>query len=388
MSDAAPRPVSMDALAVAGLRGPVALVTSPHAGSAGGQHPREYLERAGVTVALSQPVIALDDGPALRQMWQAAGCVAVIAAGGDGTVGAVATHATAAGLPVGILPMGTANDVARALTIPLDLRAAARIIAGGRTRLVDAGQVVPAQTGPGAVDTLPAPSPTLDALAQSAPNIAARQLHPEPTTGGAYFLHALTLGVNVEFARLATNVRQRAQWGRLTYVISALRALERFQPVPVTLRLSPSSTSGDENVISISCEASFVAAINLPVFGGRIGLRAPYVRDDDQMLDFIVVEAFSPREMGAALDRALAALASSGSNGAVPGAFTLPGVRWVKAWAATIETPEPVEVTLDGEIRARTPVVARVAPQRVRVIAPGPPEPPELLARDEQRARA
>jgi diacylglycerol kinase (ATP) len=72
----------------------------------------------------------------------------IIAAGGDGTVGdvvhgmALAAKDDKAQLgPLGILPLGTANDLAWKLGVPLDLDAAARLIASGRSRGMDVGKV-------------------------------------------------------------------------------------------------------------------------------------------------------------------------------------------------------------------------------------------------------
>ena len=45
------------------------------------------------------------------------------------------------GLPLGVLPMGPANDLARTLGVPTDLDAAARVIAEGHTRRIDLGLV-------------------------------------------------------------------------------------------------------------------------------------------------------------------------------------------------------------------------------------------------------
>src|SRR5919204_1769138 len=42
-------------------------------------------------------------------------------AGGDGSIGPVAAHAARAGVPLAVIPTGTANDFARALDLPLDL---------------------------------------------------------------------------------------------------------------------------------------------------------------------------------------------------------------------------------------------------------------------------
>ncbi|MGH2503927.1 MAG: hypothetical protein ACRDID_15560, partial [Ktedonobacterales bacterium] len=60
-------------------RGPVALISSARAGSARGGHPQALLERAGVPVALSLPVEALDIREPQGQRWRAAGCVAAVA---------------------------------------------------------------------------------------------------------------------------------------------------------------------------------------------------------------------------------------------------------------------------------------------------------------------
>jgi diacylglycerol kinase (ATP) len=72
----------------------------------------------------------------------------IIAAGGDGTVGEVANGLIqAAGSekeaigPLGIMPTGSANDIVYALGLPTDLNEAARVIAAGKTKLMDLGKV-------------------------------------------------------------------------------------------------------------------------------------------------------------------------------------------------------------------------------------------------------
>lgn len=65
----------------------------------------------------------------------------VVVAGGDGTVSAAAELLVRNRKPVGILPIGTANDFARTLGIPVDLDEAAEIIIRGKTRRVDVGVV-------------------------------------------------------------------------------------------------------------------------------------------------------------------------------------------------------------------------------------------------------
>jgi len=58
----------------------------------------------------------------------------VVAAGGDGTLNAVAQYLMSTDIPMGILPLGTFNYVARVLNIPLDLMQAATVIADGEIR--------------------------------------------------------------------------------------------------------------------------------------------------------------------------------------------------------------------------------------------------------------
>lgn len=74
------------------------------------------------------------------------GCSPIIIAGGDGSLGdAVNGLARAAKSedeslgPMGILPLGSANDLAYALNLPTDLNEAAQVIARGKTRAMDLG---------------------------------------------------------------------------------------------------------------------------------------------------------------------------------------------------------------------------------------------------------
>ncbi|ABW26343.1 methylglyoxal synthase [Acaryochloris marina] len=62
----------------------------------------------------------------------------IIASGGDGTVSAIAGTTLETGIPVGIIPRGTANAFAVALGLPTDLKRACETIAAGNTRMVDA----------------------------------------------------------------------------------------------------------------------------------------------------------------------------------------------------------------------------------------------------------
>ena len=66
---------------------------------------------------------------------------AVVAAGGDGTISAVAAALVGTPIPLGILPLGTLNHLAKDLKISFDLQEAVRTIAEGKVRAIDVGEV-------------------------------------------------------------------------------------------------------------------------------------------------------------------------------------------------------------------------------------------------------
>ncbi|MGC0420440.1 diacylglycerol kinase [Embleya sp. AB8] len=70
------------------------------------------------------------------------GVAAVVAVGGDGTVAAALQAVAGTDTPLGVVPIGSGNDFARALDLPLgDVAAAAHVVADAHTRPVDLGRV-------------------------------------------------------------------------------------------------------------------------------------------------------------------------------------------------------------------------------------------------------
>jgi diacylglycerol kinase family enzyme len=69
------------------------------------------------------------------------GIDALVAAGGDGTIGTAAAAVAGTDMPLGVLPLGTLNHFARDAGIPLDLEEAVAAIAGGYKRRVDIAEV-------------------------------------------------------------------------------------------------------------------------------------------------------------------------------------------------------------------------------------------------------
>ncbi|HEX9056137.1 MAG TPA: hypothetical protein VF818_01275, partial [Ktedonobacterales bacterium] len=237
------------------------------------------------------------------------------------------------------------------------------------------GQVLPGLTEPGAY-----------AVRHEASADEAAQQAGEPSpVAGVYFVHASTLGLNVEFARLATDIGRRRRLGRLNYAASAIEAMTHFHPVDARLRLFGMEGADDETVIE--SHAMQVSIVNTSVFGGRMGVRLPDVRLHDRQLDFMLVEAADARRLRQTIQRLLASPNAADERPEEPDQPSqqgepahLPGVRRFRARAAIIETPEPVDVTLDGEIRTHTPVLVRVAPQSLRVLVT--PQAKRLLAHD------
>ena len=69
------------------------------------------------------------------------GVSTIVAAGGDGTVRSIAFQLVGRDAALGILPLGTAMNVARSLEIPLELEGAAAVLAAGHVRSIDVGEV-------------------------------------------------------------------------------------------------------------------------------------------------------------------------------------------------------------------------------------------------------
>jgi diacylglycerol kinase family enzyme len=95
---------------------------------------------AGLKVEIISPASGESIDAAVRRC-VASSDGAMIAVGGDGTIGSVAAQLAGSGRPLGILPLGTLNHFAKDLQIPVDLESAVRVIATGHTVDVDVAEV-------------------------------------------------------------------------------------------------------------------------------------------------------------------------------------------------------------------------------------------------------
>jgi diacylglycerol kinase (ATP) len=128
----------------------VLLIVNPVAGGKAGSTPplsddpealkpaalAKELEERGLQVRLH----ALSEGDDAAEIARgAAADEDVVVAGGDGTVGAVAAELNGGKRALGILPMGSFNNLAHGLGIPMELEPAVDVIGRGRVIQVDAG---------------------------------------------------------------------------------------------------------------------------------------------------------------------------------------------------------------------------------------------------------
>jgi len=122
-----------------------ALIVNPAAGQGRSQAARNRLARLMEEVGLDCRINVTErPGDGLRLAREAAegGCDLVVAVGGDGTVNEVINGLTGLGVPLGILPLGSVNVLARELRIPLNLRRAAQVLVEGTVRNIDLGMAM------------------------------------------------------------------------------------------------------------------------------------------------------------------------------------------------------------------------------------------------------
>ncbi|WP_112664383.1 lipid kinase [Microvirga flavescens] len=230
-----------------------------------------------------------------------------VVGGGDGTLNAAAFGVIEAGLPLGVLPMGTANDLARTLKIPFDIDGAVKVIAAGRTRKIDLGVV-----------------------------------------NGEPFFNVASIGLSAELARELTGDIKR-RFGRLAYALVALKVLMRARPFKATI------TSETE---SARVRTLQIAVGNGRYYGGGNAVEKDAAIDDGH-LDLYSLEFRQVWKL-ALLVRSF----RSGEHGAWR------EVRAVRAQEFDIRTRISRPVNADGEIVTSTPAHFSIRPGAVTVFAP------------------
>jgi diacylglycerol kinase (ATP) len=263
------------------------------------------LEAGGITLA---GPLRLEPGRLVRALRaEAPRLDLLIVGGGDGTLNAVAEALLDCGLPFGILPLGTGNDLARTLGIPLDPVAACAVIITGETRRIDLGWV-----------------------------------------NGKHFFNAAAIGLSVAAAqRLTGEVKRR--YGPLGYPKTLVDAWRATHPFLATIR----------------CDGEVIRrqSVQIVIGNGRhhgAGMTvAAAAAIDDHRLD---VYSLDPQTWWRAL-RHLPALRL--------GADDQPEGIWRRRCVElSVTTDRPLRVSTDGEVTTRTPALFRVVPEALEVLAP------------------
>ena len=232
----------------------------------------------------------------------------MIIGGGDGTLNAALPGLLETGLPLGIIPLGTANDLARTLGIPTDLAAAARIIACGKVQSVDVGEV-----------------------------------------NGHPFFNVASIGFGVDLTRALTSDSKR-RFGTIGYAIAALRAVSRLRPFRAEIMHG--------HTIHLS-RTIHVAVGNGRHYGGGMTV-SEHARIDDGCLHIYSLEVDSLWR----LLRLLPALRSGRHD-------AWKEIRSLEGEEIEVRTPRrPRSVNTDGEIVTRTPAHFRVRGHAISVFIP------------------
>lgn len=221
----------------------------------------------------------------------ARGATLIIAGGGDGTIEEVATALIHTPATLGILPLGTMNNLARALGIPLNLPSAALLLAIGATRHIDVGRVIT----------------------------------PDDRIEG-YFLETAGIGLSALAAPMGEDVGK----GRWTELFSKLGDFFAFTSTRVTVNC-------DDDDAVLQAQTNVVTISNGPLFGNNM-LVAPEAKIDDGFLDVAIYEGMELVD----LTRYFIGIANGGrvSDDRVYG-------RRVRRVCVTADDPLPVNADLD-----------------------------------------
>lgn len=243
-----------------------------------------------------------------RGIREAAGrCDGVVLAGGDGTVNAALPALIDTGAPLGLLPVGTANDLARTLGVPNDPAAAARVIAKGAERALDVGRV-----------------------------------------NQRLFCNVAHIGFGVHAHSEGMSAGRKRRWRALSYPVSLARAVGRLRPFSVEVHV-------DRRVERLRTLHFSVG--NGRFYGGGVPVQAAAVIDDG-LLDAYAVPPHGPLGLARAVWDVW--------RGGAPGR----AVWRSAARRIEVRTRRPRRIMADGEYLAWTPATFEVLPGALRAVVP------------------
>lgn len=235
-----------------------------------------------------------------------------VAVGGDGTISGVVDGLVHTGFPLGILPVGTVNALARELNIPLDLERALGLLVGEHATLnMDVGRIE-----------------------------------------GHYFALNASIGVSTSTIEVIDQQEKR-RLGPFAYLGPGIKALFGAQPHDFEIEIDGHSRHW---------RASEVVIANGGTVGDPVLRWGPDVRVDDGRLDLCVVRARS------LLDYLLLAWDLLWRSQRQDRRLRCQQV----SHSVSIQAKERMPVQADGEIVGETPIQIEVLPHAVQVIVPVP----------------
>ncbi|MCR0984760.1 lipid kinase [Roseomonas populi] len=274
-------------------------------GADGADAAAAALERGGIRLVREPCTDAEALRAAIRRM---AGSVdMVILGGGDGTMNSAAPALIETGLPLGILPLGTANDLARTLGIPTELDEAVQVVLEGKPRRIDLGEV-----------------------------------------NGQPFFNVASIGLSVAVTRELTGEVKR-RWGRLGYALATCRALWKMRPFRAEIRHDGTG----HRVRTLQ-----VAVGNGRFYGGGMTIDEGAAIDDGRL------NLYSLEFEGLWKLALIYPAFRSGRHG------LWHEVRTACMEEVEIRTRRPRPVNTDGELTTRTPARFRVLRGAVSVLVP------------------
>jgi len=286
---------------------------------------QELLTPAGFDLEV---VLVSPDNPAEDALQRALkdGVKTVIVGGGDGTVSPIAAQLVKTDVTLGILPLGTFNNIARSINVPPDLDEACGIIARGNTKMIDAGV----------------------------------------TEEGRYFFEAAGGGLDAALFPLGEEIKggrwtRWAQFFALAYKYTPRRIRLTFD-CSVADAVSPERrhryTKRTLQGKSIGLSALIVAIANGPYYGSGFTI-APSARLEDGKFTIVIFRRFSKLE----LFRHFFSI-SKGQR-----AYS-PKLETFRAAEVSIGAPELLALHADGEPCGEAPATFKCLPQALKVFAP------------------
>ena len=313
---AAPRPSRSPAEHTAALRRDsravlVVNTRSRRAGRLHGHLPR-LLGEQGVDLLADLPVTEPGTLEATLAAALAHDPDLLVLGGGDGTVATAVDLLAHTDVALGLLPLGTTNNVARSLGLPLTAGAAVRVLAHGRVTEVDLGRVAGAH-------------------------------------GVDLFANLASVGLSAQVAHRVPH-RLKRWLGRGAYPLTALRVLPTHQPFRATVTSEQGTVEFWTHQLNIANGRSYA---------GRAIARDATI-DDGLLVVYRLGGRARSKLSEAAVEQVLL---GPHRDLAMTPFLVVPEVR--------VETDPPLGVDVDGEVHGVTPVTVGCAPGALRVLLPG-----------------